>query len=112
MGLSVTMVALCNAWWSITPTMRSTSIALLSCDSCWWSTRHTPASGFSTSNSSMGRGASTPHSLSANAVSEFTSLARAAVPWYNSAAPIAPAMESKSVIKWPQKRAPPSMSGM
>ena len=38
-------------------------------------------------------------------VSEFNSDALAGMPPYSSAAPIAPAMESISVTKWPQNRA-------
>jgi len=111
MGISVTMVSLCSAWWSITPTMRFVGMDGLSCDVCWWSTRHTPASGSDTSTSSIGGGFSRPQCSRQNTVSEFTSDARAATPPYKSAAPMAPAIESMSVTRWPQKMAPSSTDG-
>mmetsp|Transcript_34798 Transcript_34798/g.78651 ORF Transcript_34798/g.78651 Transcript_34798/m.78651 type:complete len:361 (-) Transcript_34798:428-1510(-) len=111
MGISVTMVSLWRAWWSMTPTMRLAGIAGFSCEVCWWSTRHTPASGCCSSISSMGGGFSHPHRSRHQAVSLFTSEARHARPLYKSAAPMAPAMESMSVTRWPQKSAPLSIDG-
>mmetsp|Transcript_13271 Transcript_13271/g.55722 ORF Transcript_13271/g.55722 Transcript_13271/m.55722 type:complete len:496 (-) Transcript_13271:57-1544(-) len=108
MGFSVTMVLLCNAWWSMTPTMFAMGIALLSCDCCWKSTRHTLRLGSFASVSSIGSGSSTPHSLSANSVSVLISDAIAGSPPYRCAAPMAPATESRSVMMWPTNAAPAS----
>mmetsp|Transcript_3633 Transcript_3633/g.12394 ORF Transcript_3633/g.12394 Transcript_3633/m.12394 type:complete len:300 (-) Transcript_3633:942-1841(-) len=104
-GFSVTIVLLCSAWWSITPTMFAIGIAGFSCDCCWKSTRHTFRSGLSASRSSTGGGKSTPQCSSANCVSVLISLARAGTPPYSSAAPIAPAMLSRSVMMCPTKTA-------
>ena len=57
-----------------------TSIDLFSWLVCWWSTRHTPALGSSTNNSSIVLGFSTFHSFSAKDVSELTSDALAGIP--------------------------------
>ena len=65
---------------------------------CWWSTRHTPASGCDSSSSSMG-GGSAPV-LEAKAVSLLTSEARQATPPY------------KSLRRWPPRWSPcPSRGG-
>ena len=103
MGFSVTMVLDWSAWWSMTPTMLPIGIALFSCDCCWKSTRHTERSGASLSRSSTGGGRVRPQCSSANSVSVLISLARAGTPPYRFAAPIAPAMESRSVTMCPQK---------
>lgn len=58
----------------------------LSCEVCWWSTRHTPASGNDASTSSTGGGSATPQWARQNLVSEFTWCvhgARGYVEWFS-----------------------------
>eukprot|EP00962_Isochrysis_galbana_P022583 scaffold6752_cov92-Isochrysis_galbana.AAC.2 len=109
-GFLVWMVEDCRAWWSMMPTICDSLMAGLSWVVCWKSTRQTRADSppCSAMSSSTGRmlSSETPHVSSANSVSELMPDARAGTPPYRAAAPMAPAMESRSATRCPQKMAP------